>query len=149
MENVLFSSVAGVVHGLLLLDLDEFKQVNDTLGHQTGDALLIEVARRLQELAVEGVTLARLGGDEFAVLVADTTSVRLELLGEEVLAALAEPYRVGSASLGVTTSIGLRVIAEPTTPTIALRDADLALYAAKGAGRNRIAIHTGAPQLVS
>ncbi|GGM14118.1 putative bifunctional diguanylate cyclase/phosphodiesterase [Dactylosporangium sucinum] len=128
-------------HGLLLLDLDGFKDVNDTFGHPAGDALLIEVAARLLGEVSTSDTLVRLGGDEFAVLLEDVTPPRLSSVGAAVVAALGRPYTVHGRELSVTTSVGSLHFAAPTTPSEALRNADLALYAAKAAGKNRLAVY--------
>ncbi|WP_203895983.1 putative bifunctional diguanylate cyclase/phosphodiesterase, partial [Planobispora longispora] len=125
---------------LLLLDLDGFKDVNDTYGHPVGDELLTVVARRLRTLTPDGQILARLGGDEFAVVLPGADLEQALAAAEEVLAAVREPYLIDGRELYVTTSIG--VLADSAAPTAsdALRDADLALYAAKAAGKNQIAV---------
>ncbi|GIH89935.1 putative bifunctional diguanylate cyclase/phosphodiesterase [Planobispora siamensis] len=130
---------AASASALLLLDLDGFKDVNDTYGHPVGDELLTIVSRRLRALVHRGQTLARLGGDEFALLLPGTDRQQALAVAERILAAVREPYRIDGRELYVTTSIG--VLAEAaTTATDALRDADLALYAAKAAGKNQIAV---------
>ncbi|GEM_PF-3374789 len=132
------------VHGLLLLDLDGFKDVNDSYGHPAGDELLITVSRRLVEVVDESATVARLGGDEFAILLENTSGGRVHATAERVLAALRSAYPVAGRDLYLSTSIGLLQLDASTTPSEALRDADLALYDAKGAGKNRIAaFHAG------
>jgi diguanylate cyclase (GGDEF)-like protein len=124
---------------LLLMDLDGFKDVNDTLGHPVGDALLVEVADRLRGAAGDAGTLVRLGGDEFAVLLSDGGARRAADLAGRVLDALGAPYPVGDRELYLTTSIGMWATSgEPAPPAVALRNADLALYAAKEAGKNQI-----------
>ncbi len=124
---------------VLFLDLDDFKAVNDALGHECGDRLLEEVGRRLDSGARSSDTVARLGGDEFVVL--------LEGIGDEREAALAAarireelevPFEVGGRELSVTASIGVAV--GPSSgdgPRELLRNADLAMYRAKGNGKNR------------
>ena len=94
-------------HALLMLDLDRFKDVNDTLGHPVGDALLTAVGNRLGGVLDGGDTLARLGGDEFAILLEDVTSEEAHAVAERVLAALREPFVVAGQRLHVTASIGL------------------------------------------
>ncbi|SDY80494.1 diguanylate cyclase (GGDEF) domain-containing protein [Micromonospora pattaloongensis] len=128
-------------HALLLLDLDEFKDVNDDLGHPIGDEVLIAAAHRLLGLVSHGGTVARLGGDEFAVLLEDVDGAQAAAAAEEILAAMRRPFDISAGQLFLTTSIGL-LLAETadgqTTASTALRDADLALNAAKRAGKDRI-----------
>lgn len=133
----------GVV-AYLMLDLDRFKLINDSLGHAVGDALLVEVAQRLRAVSRAGTTIARLGGDEFVVLVDDLpdTSAMPALTGR-ILSALRAPYRVaGSPGEIVTTaSIGVAIATEPSRlPDDLAREADLALYRAKDSGRDRWAV---------
>ncbi|GII04196.1 putative bifunctional diguanylate cyclase/phosphodiesterase [Planobispora takensis] len=130
---------AASASALLLLDLDGFKDVNDTYGHPVGDELLTIVSRRLRALTHRGQTLARLGGDEFALLLPGTDQQQALAVAERILAAVRAPYHIDGRELYMTTSIG--VLAETaTTATDALRDADLALYAAKAAGKNQVAV---------
>ncbi|MBG0818577.1 bifunctional diguanylate cyclase/phosphodiesterase [Planomonospora sp. ID82291] len=125
---------------LLLLDLDDFKDVNDTYGHPVGDDLLMAVAGRLRALAetIEArPTLARLGGDEFALLLPAATTGTATALAHRILTTLARPYRIGERELHLTTSIGILTGLVPAGPTDALRDADLALHTAKADGKNQ------------
>jgi diguanylate cyclase (GGDEF)-like protein len=124
---------------LLLLDLDGFKDVNDTFGHPVGDELLVHVADRLQRTVEHDDLLARLGGDEFAILLPATTPDRAMAVAHAALEALRAPYLTGTSELYLTTSIGVLDAAGDIPTSEALRDADLALYAAKGAGRNQVA----------
>ncbi len=127
---------------VLLLDVDRFKGVNDSLGHSTGDQLLVALGARLTASVRASDTVARLSGDEFAVLVEDLDgAAAAELLAERALAALQLPYELdGGFTLTVTPSIGVTVAIDPvTTPDELMREADAALYAAKAAGRNRLA----------
>jgi diguanylate cyclase (GGDEF)-like protein len=128
-------------HTLAVMDLDRFKDVNDTLGHPTGDEVIIEASRRLLETVPRGGTLARLGGDEFAVLLEDTPEDAAVSWAEEVRQSLRHPYHVADRDFFLTTSVGL-LTTDPSerlpTPAEALRDADLALYAAKAMGKNRV-----------
>ncbi len=128
-------------HGMLMLDLDGFKDINDTLGHPTGDELLAEVGRRLQRAAPAGATLARLGGDEFVVLLENTSAAKTREWAEKALAAVEQVYSIGGREMFLTASVGVLTtggdLPRPT-PSEMLRDADLAMYAAKEAGRNRI-----------
>ncbi len=127
-------------HGaaLLYLDLDQFKRVNDTLGHAAGDALLREVATRLAANLREDDTVARLGGDEFVVLLPEVHDASgATLVAEKLLEAVARPCHVDGHELHVTTSIGISLFPEDghDAPTL-LREADAALYRAKERGRN-------------
>ncbi len=124
---------------VLLLDLDRFKQVNDTLGHAAGDTLLIEVATRLKSLLRETDVLARLGGDEFAIIQAGEADQRdaARSLAERVIALLGRPFAVDGADIGIGASIGIALAPEHGTGSESLlKMADLALYRAKSAGRN-------------
>jgi diguanylate cyclase (GGDEF)-like protein/PAS domain S-box-containing protein len=123
---------------VLLLDLDRFKQVNDTLGHPAGDALLIEVATRLRALLRETDVLARLGGDEFAVIQSGETDQReaAKSLAERIIAALGKPFEIDGGNISIGTSIGVALATRETGSDDLLKMTDLALYRAKSAGRN-------------
>ena len=122
---------------VMLIDLDRFKDVNDSYGHEIGDRLLIEVARRLESGVREGDVVARLGGDEFAVLA--TTQVEgdgFTALANRLVNRLGEPLPLGAITLVPSASIGFAVFPEDlATPDELLIGADRALYAAKAAGR--------------
>lgn len=124
---------------VLFLDLDRFKQVNDTLGHPIGDALLREVAQRLRRLAGATDIVGRLSGDEFVMILPDFEHGRLTAAAERILLALATPFAVDEVTLNPSVSIGLSVFPEngQDMDTL-LRHADMAMYQAKTAGRNRI-----------
>jgi diguanylate cyclase (GGDEF)-like protein/PAS domain S-box-containing protein len=130
--------------GLVIIDLDSFKPVNDSHGHSAGDALLVEVAKRLLAGVRDGDTVARLGGDEFAVLLEVGGLDRLPGGGLEVaerlLASLKEPYVVDGHEVSVGASLGLAVAAAGTDAEALVRNADLAMYASKAAGRGRITV---------
>ncbi|HYJ75211.1 MAG TPA: GGDEF domain-containing protein [Kineosporiaceae bacterium] len=124
---------------LLFLDLDGFKQVNDRLGHAAGDALLVEVARRVGECLGPHDTLARLGGDEFTVLAPDVLTVdELVALGERVLAATDGPS--GATGIVVRPSVGAVLLRPGGRADEALHAADSAMYVAKTAGGGRVAL---------
>jgi len=133
---------------LLLVDLDRFKQVNDTLGHQVGDALLVEVARRLLGQARTSDTVARLGGDEFVVLVDDLRHPQeAEVVAARITDALRLPYDLPgvAAAVGSTASVGVAVTDRPgTDPDHLFRQADLAMYRAKRGGGDGHAVYDGA-----
>jgi len=122
---------------LLLLDLDRFKAVNDTLGHQTGDELLKQVGQRLTRTVGDAGLVGRLGGDEFKVVVpSETNRDRLSELATNIITALSQPYFIGGSSISIGCSIGVAIAPDDGRDSETLiRNADLALYAAKGDGR--------------
>lgn len=128
--------------GLCFLDLDGFKIINDSLGHDIGDQLLCQVGSRLQAATSDGHLLARLGGDEFVVLVTDSAGQReLVELAERLLAALAGPFTVAGHELVVAASVGIvERSAYGAEPAELMRCADITLYWAKEAGKSRWAI---------
>ncbi|GAA3448050.1 putative bifunctional diguanylate cyclase/phosphodiesterase [Planomonospora venezuelensis] len=131
-------------HALLMLDLDGFKHVNDTYGHPAGDQLLVQAGHRLGEILREADTLARLGGDEFAILLEDVTAEEAGHVAGRVVDVMGRPFAVGEHAFHVTASVGLYMIAEAAEAQDVVRDADLALYAAKAAGKNQISVfHPG------
>lgn len=122
---------------VLFCDLDEFKDVNDLLGHVIGDQLLQEVAKRIVTVIRPADTASRLGGDEFAVLAEDLQSVgEVEALGGRLVACLSEPFVVNGESITVSASIGICTSSDAKSSTELLRSADLAMYAAKDGGKN-------------
>jgi len=133
---------------VLFLDLDGFKAVNDSAGHQVGDELLIQAARRLQEGVRSGDTVARLGGDEFAVLlVGGLDDTKAGEVAERLRCALSSPYWIGGEELSVAASIGVAFAEPGVTPAKLLRNADLAMYQAKKHGKDRVSVYT--PELRS
>lgn len=131
--------VDGRRSALLLLDLDGFKQVNDSFGHPVGDELLIEVGRRLSDTAPPGSTIVRLGGDEFAVLLYDVDEPSAVAWAEVIRDKLNQPFVMSSGIMSVSASVGVCVTprVEKSSSEV-LRDADLALYSAKASGKNRV-----------
>jgi diguanylate cyclase (GGDEF)-like protein/PAS domain S-box-containing protein len=126
------------VVGVLFVDVDDFKVVNDTMGHDVGDRLLQEVARRLSDVVSEDDLPARLGGDEFAILVRRArTPSDVEDVAEQVVAALTEPVIVDGSLLNASASIGVATTEDARGKGDLLRHADLALYVAKGSGKSR------------
>jgi diguanylate cyclase (GGDEF)-like protein/PAS domain S-box-containing protein len=125
----------GVV-AMLFIDLDRFKAVNDNLGHEVGDQLLIGISDRLAEMMRDSDTVARLGGDEFVILAEDIENDGEALaLAERVVQALEEPFPVGSADVSMLASVGVSVSHDPETdPEAMLREADVAMYRAKRTG---------------
>ena len=131
-----------VLKALLFIDLDRFKQANDTLGHSVGDKLLVMVTRRLTDAVREGDTLARIGGDEFVVLLDGISGADDALdTGCRILAAMSEPFFIEGHELLLSASIGVSLFPDHGTdlPTLQER-ADRAMYAAKSQGRNQCAV---------
>jgi len=128
---------------VLFLDLDHFKLINDTLGHDAGDQVLISAAERIRTCLRPGDTVARLGGDEFTILLEDLSDAdEAEQIAERITEALAAPFSLSAQDMYVTTSIGIVLrTAAHRTPEDLLRDADVALYRAKDAGRARFIIY--------
>lgn len=146
LEHQLAASSRTGQHGaLLFIDMDEFKSINDTFGHEAGDEVLNEVARRLVASVRESDTVARLGGDEFVVILdnlgdtAHAACAEAGELGYKILVRLAQPYRVGERLLNSTPSIGIMPFCgHAFSPDELLRRADQAMYKAKSAGRNQL-----------
>ena len=129
--------------GVVLLDLDDFKLVNDTLGHPVGDDLLVQVARRISASLRPGDTAARLGGDEFVVLAEELRSDADALaVAERILASGGGEYRLPPRTLRVALSAGVATTTEAIDPDVLLARADSALYEAKRRGRGRAEVHT-------
>ncbi|MCA0318806.1 MAG: EAL domain-containing protein [Proteobacteria bacterium] len=121
---------------VLFLDVDNFKDVNDTLGHSAGDALLVEIARRLQKQLRAGDIVSRLGGDEFVVILNDCEAAHASAVADRILAALAQPIEIDAMALPVSASIGISLFPEDGRDREALlKHADTAMYEAKNAGR--------------
>jgi diguanylate cyclase (GGDEF)-like protein len=143
LEETLQQLTETTTAGLLFLDLDRFKHVNDTLGHSAGDLLLQAVARRLQTCVRTDDVVARLGGDEFTVLLpAGRGSEEMSAVADKILNAFAEPIDVAGHPLLVRPSIGGVVLTgDRTDPTELLREADVAMYSAKRAGGGRMVVY--------
>lgn len=126
-------------HALLVFDLDNFKKINDSLGHALGDSLLIKLADRLQQLTRQQHRLFRLGGDEFAILLENTNDIHtITTLAKELLKLINRPFFINQHELAVTSSIGIVLYPEDgKDPEALLRNADTAMYHAKSEGANR------------
>ncbi len=133
---------------LLFIDLDRFKEINDTLGHQTGDILLVEAARRIVSCVRESDTVARLGGDEFTVILSELPNTNhVEKIAQNIIAKLAEPFALGDEMAYVSASIGITFYPNDALEVEQLlRNADQAMYVAKNTGRNRLSYFTNAMQ---
>jgi diguanylate cyclase (GGDEF)-like protein len=134
---------------VLFVDLDYFKQVNDTLGHAVGDEVLVTCADRLRRCIRDSDLVARLGGDEFAVVLEGTTARAADEVAGRMLDAIAEPIVVGGHEVVMTASIGVAHASTTSDEQDLMRNADLAMYVAKSTGRNRYdifddAMHTSA-----
>lgn len=129
---------------LVLLDLDKFKHINDTLGHAAGDSLLMEVSNRLQSKLRGGDLLCRIGGDEFAIIVHDIENVStLRQFSRRILSALQDPVNISNAEVVVSASIGVATYPECAKDSIGLlKSADVALYRSKENGRNRVCFYS-------
>jgi diguanylate cyclase (GGDEF)-like protein len=121
---------------LMVLDLDGFKEVNDTFGHSTGDLVLVQVAQRVLHSVRDEDTVARLGGDEFAILLSHGPGDHVAVLARRVLSALELPMTIGGITVGVAASIGAATAGHGESGEELLRNADMAMYAAKAAGGN-------------
>ena len=133
------------IGALLFIDLDNFKTLNDTYGHNHGDQLLQQVAQRLQESVRKGDTLARFGGDEFVILLEDLSintleaAAQVEATGEKILLLLGQPYLIDGNTHSSTPSIGITLLGDAQEDIDEpLKRADLAMYQAKAAGRNTL-----------
>ena len=137
LSDALLNVPGGRKVALMFLDLDRFKEVNDTLGHEVGDELLIAVSRRLNRAVREGTLVARLGGDEFTVLMpAVDRPNRTEALAERLCEALAKPFRLGRNEVAVSSSVGIAFSSaeDGVDATELMRRADVAMYRAKSRG---------------
>ncbi len=129
---------------LLLVDLDHFKEVNDTLGHDIGDLLLIEAARRISRSVRASDTVARLGGDEFTVILSELDDTAIaSRIAQNIIDKLADPFMLGIEKTYISASIGLSFYPDDTNELdVLFKNADQAMYAAKNSGRNRFSYFT-------
>ncbi len=137
-QEIKKSHRSGLPMVLLLLDLDHFKEVNDTLGHAQGDALLVEVARRIVECVRESDTIARLGGDEFTVILSEMEDVNsVERIAQNIIECLAVPFQLLQEIAYVSASVGITLYPNDAQDIDSLmKNADQAMYLAKKSGRN-------------
>ena len=122
----------------MVFDLDNFKKINDSLGHQLGDSLLAKLAMRLNKLTRENDVFYRLGGDEFALVMADTNDIHvITRMAKQFLAAIATPFKMAGHELAITSSVGIVLFPEDgSTPELLLKNADTAMYHAKKKGNS-------------
>jgi diguanylate cyclase (GGDEF)-like protein len=146
------SARSGRLCALLFADLDDFKTLNDTLGHQTGDLLLREVAQRIEACVRDTETVARLGGDEFVVMLEELSELpevaaaQAEIAAEKILFAIGQPYLLEGRECRSTSSMGVTIFGDcESSADDVLQQADIAMYQAKAAGRNTV--HFFAPAL--
>lgn len=134
--------------GLLFLDLDHFKEINDTLGHDMGDVLLIEAAKRISSCVRDSDTVARLGGDEFTVILSEIEDNKIiERVADAIIEEMVRPFHLGEEVVYISVSIGITVFPDDSRELDELlKYADLAMYAAKNGGRNRFSYFTSATQ---
>ena len=135
---------AGRLMALLFIDMDRFKEINDTMGHRVGDLLLVEAAHRIGSCLRETDTVARLGGDEFTVFLSELDEAsRVERIAENILKKLAEPFRLENEMAYLSASMGITLYPNDATEIEdLLKDADQAMYAAKSSGKNRLSYFT-------
>ncbi|UJA21364.1 EAL domain-containing protein [Thermoleophilia bacterium SCSIO 60948] len=126
---------------LLFIDIDDFKQVNDSLGHPAGDELLIAIASRLGSAFRDCDMIGRLGGDEFVVLLSAPDEFAARAAADRVLLALSDPLTAGHRDFAVGASVGVALRTDETRPEQMLRAADLAMYEAKRSGKNRVGVY--------
>ncbi|RZK99578.1 MAG: EAL domain-containing protein [Rubrivivax sp.] len=138
----------GLSVAVMFIDLDHFKEVNDTLGHDHGDLLLVEAAHRIRHCIRDADTVARLGGDEFTVVLPELDSLpRVEQIAQDIIAVLAEVFQLGHERAYVSASIGITFYPDDATDIDDLfKQADQAMYVAKDAGRSRFSYFTPALQ---
>jgi chemotaxis family two-component system sensor kinase Cph1 len=134
---VLKQRARGVPASVLFIDLDRFKLINDSFGHDIGDALIVEAAERISRTTRSADTICRFGGDEFLVLCENTDTRTAESIAGRIVEAFREPVRVDGLELRVTVSVGITAAQAHHRPADLLREADSAMYLSKNEGRNR------------
>ncbi len=139
LDDALLSREEGAIIGVIYIDLDKFKDVNDTFGHEMGDQLLVAVAECLRNLAGPKADIARLGGDEFAMVVyGRRLPEQIEQLGHDISTVLGQPFLIGSTELSIGGSVGMVVAPmDGIESTVLVRRADISMYRVKAAGRGQ------------
>ena len=136
-----------VYHAVLFVDLNKFKEINDTVGHSVGDEVLVMVAARLKKLIRKGDTVSRLGGDEFTILLENIEKpIKAVNIAQKVLDNIREPFIVGENKFFITSSIGISISPDDSTSAVDLiKFADKAMYQAKGSGKDTYKFYTEEP----
>ncbi|MCM3781695.1 EAL domain-containing protein [Neobacillus mesonae] len=143
MNRFFDTHIGDEIIGVLFLDLDQFKAINDTLGHDIGDLLVKEVGARLKQFERPHQQAFRIGGDEFLIVIKDCTQEQAEALAEQVIKEIKQVYRVDGNELYVTGSIGISIGSiQDSNRSILLKTADTAMYKAKGLGKNQYCVYT-------
>ena len=147
-QEIKISTRSGLPMALLFIDLDNFKDINDTLGHDMGDILLKEAAQRLSSCVREADTVARMGGDEFTVILGELDDLGgVDRIAQNILGKLADPFQLMNEVAYISASIGITLCpADATEVDALLKNADQAMYAAKHHGRNRFSYFTSSMQ---
>ena len=147
-EHLSMASRSGNEIVLMFLDLDKFKQINDTLGHNAGDALLVEATQRILSCVRDYDLVARLGGDEFTIILPQLTHVYyVEFIARRILEELAKPFLLEAGEANISGSIGITLFPQDAEDLESLlKNADTAMYSAKKAGRNAFCFYTGEMQ---
>ena len=137
-QQVMLSERTGKSAALFFIDLDNFKETNDTLGHDAGDALLKQAAIRIRSCVRQNDTVARIGGDEFTVILADFDEINdVNIVANKVLNVLAKPFLISGKMISISGSIGISILPQDATdPELLINNADQAMYMAKNDGRN-------------
>ena len=150
-QALLRASREHTLAGMMIVDIDRFKLINDALGHTIGDRLLSDVAMRLQQCVRQGDTISRQGGDEFAILLPDlSTGDEVTLIAQRMLEIVAEPFRLEGRELNMTCSIGISLYPrDGRNEEALLKNADIALYRAKDLGRNNYQFYLSGATLLS
>ncbi|WP_111766743.1 EAL domain-containing protein [Nakamurella deserti] len=139
----------GLPPAVILIDLDEFKVINDSLGHSAGDTVLIVIADRLRGVVRASDTIGRLGGDEFAIVLPDTTEEEALQVARRALSALQLPVPIGGRQVAISASLGLRLGMAGQDGEMLLRDADIAMYRAKAQGRSNVQVFEPSMQVAA
>ncbi len=150
-QEVMRARRSGTLLALLFVDLDHFKEVNDTLGHHAGDSLLVEAAKRICQCVRSSDTVARLGGDEFTIIMTDLSDThRVGEVAQAMLQALTAPFTLEGEIGYVSASVGITLFPNDAADVDSLlKNADQAMYASKAGGRNRFSYFTGSMQTMA